>query len=459
MEQELEAGRRQQAAIEQLAAEATPRLNEARDTWYRLNAARERLRALGSLAQERGRLLGAVDAEPYSGRDPEQLERQAARVRDELTELERHILDRRSALEAATAAKSEAERAAAAEDKRLTAVLRAAADRREGLAKLAGQVGAARSRVESAQAELGRLRDSLAAGQDRRSKAQSEFTALESQVAGVEEGEETLDADYEDANAELDAVVQEIADLTAAGREAVRERDALVARRDALQLGLNRKDGAAHVLSSGLEGVAGTLAARLAVEPGYETAIAAALGEASEAIVVLNPEVAAAVVKLLKDDDAGRAVLLLESSATAHRNPATADSLPAGARRAVDLVSVDEGQGPVVTALLAASVVVDDFAHASALVTERPDLTAVTTAGDVLTARTVTGGSAKAPSLLEVQAAVDDAETRLAAVTADLERNRFALAGAEARRTKAQSRTGSMTRTPGWRPSLSGWGT
>ncbi|MEO8283095.1 MAG: chromosome segregation protein SMC [Pseudarthrobacter sp.] len=441
VEQELEAGRRQQAAIEQLAAEATPRLNEARDTWYRLNAARERLRALGSLAQERGRLLGAVDAEPYSGRDPEQLERQAARVRDELTELERHILDRRSALEAATAAKSEAERAAAAEDKRLTAVLRAAADRREGLAKLAGQVGAARSRVESAQAELGRLRDSLAAGQDRRSKAQSEFTALESQVAGVEEGEETLDADYEDANAELDAVVQEIADLTAAGREAVRERDALVARRDALQLGLNRKDGAAHVLSSGLEGVAGTLAARLAVEPGYETAIAAALGEASEAIVVLNPEVAAAVVKLLKDDDAGRAVLLLESSATAHRNPATADSLPAGARRAVDLVSVDEGQGPVVTALLAASVVVDDFAHASALVTERPDLTAVTTAGDVLTARTVTGGSAKAPSLLEVQAAVDDAETRLAAVTADLERNRFALAGAEARRTKAQSRT------------------
>ncbi len=254
VEQELEAGRRQQAALEQLAAEATPRLNAARDSWYRLTAARERLRSLGSLAQERGRLLGAVDAEPYSGRDPEQLERQAARVRDEVTELERHILDRRSALESATAAKSEAEHAAAAEDKRLTAVLRAAADRREGLAKLAGQVGAARSRVESAQAELGRLRESLAAGQERRRQAQIEFTALETQVAGVEEGEESLDADYEDASAELDAVVQEIADLKSAGGEAVRERDALVARRDALQLGLNRKDGAAHVLSSGLDG-------------------------------------------------------------------------------------------------------------------------------------------------------------------------------------------------------------
>ncbi|MCU1433860.1 MAG: chromosome segregation protein [Pseudarthrobacter sp.] len=439
VEQELETGRRQQAGLEHLAAEATPRLNAARDSWYRLTTARERLRSLGSLARERGRLLGAVDAEPYSGRDPDQLERQAARVRDEVAELERHILDRRSALESATAAKADAEHAAAAEDKRLTAVLRAAADRREGLAKLAGQVGAARSRVESAQAELGRLRESLAAGQERRRQAQAEFTALENQVAGVEDGEESLDADYEDASAELDAVVQEIVELKGAGGEAVRERDALVARRDALQLGLNRKDGAAHVLSSGLDGVAGTLAGALAVEPGYEAAIAAALGDASEAVLVRDRAVAAAVVQLLKDDDAGRAVLLLES-AQPRRNPSPGEALPPGARWAADLVSADDARGPLVATLLAGFAVVDDVAVASRLMAERPELTAVTGAGDVLTALTVAGGSAKAPSLLEVQAAVDDAEARLAAVTAVLERNRFALAGAEARRTQAAAR-------------------
>lgn len=439
VEQELETGRRQQAGLEHLAAEATPRLNAARDSWYRLTTARERLRSLGSLARERGRLLGAVDAEPYSGRDPDQLERQAARVRDEVAELERHILDRRSALESATAAKAGAEHAAAAEDKRLTAVLRAAADRREGLAKLAGQVGAARSRVESAQAELGRIRESLAAGQERRRQAQAEFTALENQVAGVEDGEESLDADYEDASAELDAVVQEIAELKAAGGEAVRERDALVARRDALQLGLNRKDGAAHVLNSGLDGVAGTLAGALAVEPGYEAAIAAALGDASEAVLVRDPAVAAAVVQLLKDDDAGRAVLLLES-AQPGRNPSRGDVLPPGARWAADLVSADDARGSLVAAMLAGFVVVEDVAAAGRLMAERPELKAVTGAGDVLTALTVAGGSAKAPSLLEVQAAVDDAEARLAAVTAVLERNRFALAGAEARRTQAAAR-------------------
>lgn len=441
VEQQLEEGRRLQAAVEQLAAEATPKLNAARDTWYRLSASRERLRSLGSLAQERGRLLGAVDAEPYSGRDPEQLERQAVRVRDELTELERHILDRRSALDSATAAKTGAELEATAEEKRLTAVLRAAADRREGLAKLAGQVGAARSRVESAQAELGRLRESLAAGQERRRRAQSEFTALETQVAGVEEGEESLDADYEDASAGLDAVVQEIADLTSAGGEAVRQRDALVARRDALQLGLNRKDGAAHALNSGLAGVVGTLASGLTIQPGYETAVAAALGDASEAIVVRDPAVAAVVVQLLKDDDAGRASLLLESALPLpDANSGPGGPLPAGARWAVDLAFGGGVTAPAVAALLTGVAIVEDLDGAGLLVAERPDLTAVTRAGDVFTALTVTGGSAKAPSLLEVQAAVDDAEARLAVVTADLERNRFALAGAEVRRAEAQTR-------------------
>ncbi|UEL27194.1 chromosome segregation protein SMC [Pseudarthrobacter sp. L1SW] len=436
--QQLEAGRRQQAELEQLAAVATPRLNAARDAWYRLSAARERLRSLGSLAQDRSRLLGSVEAPP-SGRDPEQLERQAARVREELAELERSILDRRAALDTASAAKAGAERAALEEDKRLTAELRAAADRREGLARLAGQVAAARSRVESAQAELGRLRESLAAGTERRARAQAEFTALENQVAGVEEGEESLDADYEAASDALDAVVQEIAGLKSAVSEGVRKRDALAARRDALKLGLERKDGARHALHAGLDGILGTLAAGITVEAGFETAIAAALGEASEAIVVRDAEAATAVLQLLKDDDAGRASLLLEpAGATAGHQADFGASLPTGARWAGALTSSGTSYAGLVASLLARTAVVPDIRAASALVAEHPGLTAVTTAGDVFTALSATGGSAKAPSLLEVQAAVDDAESRLAEVTAGLERNRFALAAAEAKRTEVQ---------------------
>lgn len=153
VEAELAAGRQRQIRLEQLAAEATPRLNAARDDWYQLSATRDRLRALGSLATERRRLLGASDAAPDSGRDPDHLDRQAARVRQEQSELEHDILAKQAGLLEATAAKQDAENLAAAEDKRLTAVLRAAADRREGLAKLVGQLAAARSRAEAAEAE------------------------------------------------------------------------------------------------------------------------------------------------------------------------------------------------------------------------------------------------------------------------------------------------------------------
>ncbi|GAB16110.1 chromosome partition protein SMC [Arthrobacter globiformis NBRC 12137] len=447
VEIQLEEGRRRQASLEQLAAEATPRLNAARDTWYQLSAGRERLRSLASLAQERCRLLGSADPAPEPGRDPEQLERQAARVRGEQADLEKDIREGRAALEAATAAKSAAEDAAAAEEKRLTAALRTAADRREGLARLAGQVGAARSKVESAQAEVGRLRESLAAGDERRRHAQSEFTALESQVAGVEDGEETLDAEYEDASAALDGILAEIDSLKSTERDAVRERDALKARHEALQLGLNRKDGSDHVLGAGVAGTVGPLAAALSVEPGYEAAVAAALGSASDAIVVRDAGTAAALVRLLREDDAGRATLLLEAAGPAA--PAAGDAagsalpagaLPAGARPAVDLVTASGTTAAAVRTLLAATAVVEDHDTAAVLVAERPDLTAVTLAGDVFTAWTVTGGSAKAPSLLEVQAAVDDAASRLAAVTAGLEQCRFALAGAEGRRAEAQER-------------------
>ncbi|QDW31449.1 chromosome segregation protein SMC [Arthrobacter sp. KBS0702] len=461
VERELESGRQRQAGLEQLAAEATPKLNAARDNWYQLSSGRERLRSLGSLAEERRRLLGAADVAPDAGRDPEQLEKQAARVRAEQAGLETGIIERRAALDTATAAKQEAENAAAAEDKRLATLLRAAADRREGLARLAGQVGAARSRVESAQAELGRLRDSQKAGEERRRHAQSEFTALESQVAGVEDGEETLDAEYEAATEALDAVVAEIDALKAAEREGERERDALVARRDALQLGLNRKDGSEHVLAAELPGVLGPLAGMLTVEAGYEAAIAAALGSSSDAVVVRDAASAATAVQLLKDDDAGRASLLLAGAPAA---PAQVrdGGLPAGARWAAALVTPagDKSAGnksaggtsggdtvggevplaQLLAQLLDGAAVVEDLDAAARLIAARPELTAVTRAGDVFTAFTVSGGSASAPSLLEVQAAVDDAAARIARVGAELERNRFALSAAESRRAAAQER-------------------
>ena len=114
-------------------------------------------------------------------------------------------------------------------------------------------------------------------------------------------------------------------------------------------------------------------------------------------------------------------------------------SLPAGARWAIDLVTApDELRGSVGVALSRVAVVAD-LAAARALVASN-DLVAVTRSGDLVGAGVVQGGSSAQPSLLEVQAAVDEARTSLSAAAHRCERVRFELGTATAASASAQRR-------------------
>ncbi|MBP2216365.1 chromosome segregation protein [Arthrobacter sp. CAN_C5] len=476
VEKLLATGRSRQADLERLAAEATPRLNTARDTWYQLASTRERFRSLGSLADERTRLLGSGaedDASRTSSRTPDELDQQAARVRTEEATLRGDVADRREALETAVELRGDAEDAAALEDKRLTGLLRAAADRREGLAKLTGQVGAARSRVESAEAELGRLRVSVADVDVRRTAAQQEFAALEVQVAGAEQGEENLDETYETASAALATVQAELEELTRQERAADRERESLQARREALQTGLQRRDGSQVVLDGGLDGVLAAVTELITVRQGYETAIAAALGPAADAVAVRDLQAADSALRRVIDDDAGQVALLVAGGAEAGgtdvgradgggidaggtnasgvsatvgssygepgaRARVSAEALPPGAVPAADLVRCDARIAGVVGTMLAHSVVVDLLDQAFDLVETHPHLTAVTRDGHLVTVASVRGGSAAEPGVLEIQAAVDETTGRLEAAANRRERARFEIVAATARLEDAQ---------------------
>ncbi len=85
-------------------------------------------------------------------------------------------------------------------------------------------------------------------------------------------------------------------------------------------------------------------------------------------------------------------------------------------------------------------MVVDDLQQARTLVADAPDVTAVTREGDVLGTAFATGGSSSQPSLIEVQAAVDEAGESLAAATHDLERLTFTMSTLETERAGAARR-------------------
>ena len=79
-------------------------------------------------------------------------------------------------------------------------------------------------------------------------------------------------------------------------------------------------------------------------------------------------------------------------------------------------------------------VVVGTLEDAEELVAAHPGLTAVTAEGDVLGAHFAHGGSAGAPSLLEVQASVDEAAAELAELEVRCEELASAQRAATARR-------------------------
>ena len=96
--------------------------------------------------------------------------------------------------------KQAAEQAYGEEERRVAGLQRAAADRREGLARLHGQVNGLRSRAAAAEEEIGRLTEARTAALARVDRAQHDFTSLESRVAGLDAGEEGLDAEHEAAS-------------------------------------------------------------------------------------------------------------------------------------------------------------------------------------------------------------------------------------------------------------------
>ncbi|MFB7514264.1 chromosome segregation protein SMC [Streptomyces sp. NPDC056144] len=441
-EAELTAALAREAELEAETLALAPRLEHARQSWHDLSQLAERVRGTISLADARVKSAADAPAEERRGRDPEDLEREAARIREEEAELEAALEAAERALEEAVARRAELERALASEERRLKDAARAIADRREGLARLQGQVGAARSRAAAAQAEIDRLTAARDEAGERAVTAQEEYEQLAAEVEelGAAEGEQGTR--YEEARREL---AEAEAALGAAREElgaAERARAATRARHETLALGLRRKDGTGALLAAGLTGLLGPAAELLSVTPGHEIPVAAALGAAADAVAATGPTAAADALRLLRKQDAGRATLLLTGPEEGYAGytgyaPSAPVAVPESATPVARLVTGPEELVGAVRRLLDGIVLVEDLAAAEDLVRSHPGLTAVTAEGDLLGAHFAQGGSAGAPSLLEVQASVAEAAAELDELAGRCEKAEAAQREAEERRRTA----------------------
>jgi chromosome segregation protein len=455
----LAAAQERETVLEAESEAAAPVLAGAQDTWFRLASIKERLKGVAELALERHRhateaMDAAAQAQERRGRDPEDMEREAAEVREQEQGLRGELDDAQIRLARAERERAEAENVLKAEERRLESAARSAADRREGLARLRGNVEALRSKVQAGEAEIGRLAAARSEAEQRAAAARADYDAADTQEAADPE----LAAEHESAQRELAqakaaaeeakaAVAGPRQELAAARQRVAAARDAdqaaqrhvaaLQARVEALELTVgNAADGGETLAGAALDGVLGPMAALLTVRQGAETAIAVALGAAAEATAVASLDTAEAALALLRAEEAGQAGLVVGDGPPL---TATRPALPPGAVYAADLVTAVESVRTAVHHLLDGVVVVSDLAAATSVVRADPRLRAVTRHGDLLGAHWASGGGDDAQGPLRMRAALDETVAALTEARERAATTAAALTGAAAGESEAQA--------------------
>ncbi|HEY1625624.1 MAG TPA: chromosome segregation protein SMC [Streptosporangiaceae bacterium] len=446
LEWEVANARSAEAELDRAAQETHAQLAKAQQTWFALSQAAERLRGTQSLAAQRHELLTSEQEDTRQGRDPDELDRQAAEFREEEQVLSERLAAGREVLSAAVAERSAAEAELAATERRLAEGARAIAARAERVARLREQVGASNSRSAAAQEEMDRLTATAEQARRRAARAQQEYAQVQDLIGGGDEDRAGLGAAHEQAADLLADASERTAVLRATEREATAALAGQRARAQTLAEAARRGADATKALlgdPARFPGVRGALAEHLRIEDGYQTAIAAALGAAANAVTVEDVDAAADVLAALSRENLGAATLAITAPAP-HGSPAAPAPAPApaphgsiaqltslervdrafdpggvgapGARWALELVHAPAGVAEAVAELLRNVVVVADLAEARQVVMTNENVKVVTRGGDVLGARWAHGGSARGQSVLELRAVADEATAGLAEV-------------------------------------------
>jgi chromosome segregation protein len=438
-----EAATRMTVAAEELASHEgavstlTQRAEAAQQSWFTLSALAERVSATVRIAGDRAQHL---DEEPPTagGADPEALEAEA----DEVAATERQLLDElataRTRLETARGELAECEARAAEAEKAHLAAVRAEADRREGLARLAGQVETMRARVESIDSHVAELSQRIEGAAVRAQQATAEFETVQARVGELDQSEAGLDEHHERTVTALRLADERVAELQTAERAAERQVASLRARIEALSMGLERKDGAAWLTRNHSDaGLFGSIAKLVKVRPGYEAALAAVLGAAADAVAAADFGAARSALTALKNADGGRAAIVLGDWPVADESTPSV-ALPDGAAWALDLIDAPGRLRGAMTAMLSSVAVVADLAAALDLVGAHPRLRAVTVDGDLVGAGWVSGGSDHKPSTLEITGEIDKDRGELEAAETQAAQLSAALSGALAEQADRQ---------------------
>jgi chromosome segregation protein len=416
LQEQLDQAKLRESRIEQ--AQIGDAVDVARRTAFGLESVQERLRGLYSLANQRLALLGQEGGSTSLGSTVSASMVQDAK--DEAVRLQGEVSQAEESVGRAAAGFATARASLDSLDEEISAQSALVSRHALELAGHASRVEVAQSKLAATRGELLRQKNALELAEERRDATRIEFVALEAEAATSTAGDGSLDVAYDNAEAAVAALQAEIESVRDDLHALERERDALAARNSALSLAVDQKDGSTALVGAGLRGIRGLVAEHVRVEPGFEAAIAAALGSLADAVLADDLDAAVDALAQSASQDFGRVEVVVASARVATSTVKTAPGVVA----ATEVVTAPDG----VLGLLAAVAIADDLESARRAFAGNEDVTFVTRQGDVLTRYVLRGGSGAKRSRLELVAERDAAAAKLETVSTQIERTRFLLA-------------------------------
>ncbi|MBC3185291.1 chromosome segregation protein SMC [Corynebacterium sp. zg-331] len=375
--EDLEERTEEQVGWEERLADIVPQEESAQHLWFRLSTLTERVNATARIAAERARTAG--HEAPYSGMDPDLLERRAREADEEFARLEEAAEMARERLEAIEEEAAAREEAAREAEREHLAQIKALADHREGVVRLLAAEENHAARVSSAQEELERHRAAVEEAQGRLGQVREEWEAARDRHEQAGQQRVPLAQASDRAAAEARSAEERLEQVRATQREHEREVYTLSSRIETLRHTAPRAS-AAEIL----EGEPwGRLSREIRPRPGVELALAAALGHYGEALV--GP-VGEEVVDTIRQAGAERTVLVTRQSGDTDgvERPWRMDAdLAAGTEWLLDHVELSPAVAAAVNRLVADVVLAPDWATAQAAVAADPRVRAVTRQGEI----------------------------------------------------------------------------
>jgi len=412
-------------------------VDEARAVAYGLERVQERLRSLYTLTGQRLALLSdTADEEGFElttvsqgmiddlRAEIDEIAGGLGNAQDAASEASRDVMRARAELDALDVDIAAQSALVSEHDMRITA--------------LRGSAEAAASALAAVRAGVERQQRALDGALARRAEAAADLEGVDPDL--VPEGSAAeYAAAYDRAQREATEAEAAVGRLRERLHAAERESESLTAQVAALGRALDVRNAAAELVARGGSGIRGLLGDAIKVTPGYEAAIAAALGPLAEGLLVDSRDDAFEVARSVRGADLGVVdIAIARTGGDAPDFPTVAGVVPAR-----DVVTGPDG----VLGILAMVVVADDLEAAETAAAALADaplrgpVTIVTRAGEVCTRHTLRSGSGPGRSRLELAAERDAAAERRSEIVVVADSLREGLADAVRAQETARQRT------------------